>query len=146
LNYLIDTNVVSELAKSRPDARVVKWIAEADEDRVCLSVITFAEIRHGIEEMAPGQRREVLKLWLEEELTSRFDGRIFAVGLAVAQAWGVLVARAREKGVTIGVMDAFLAATAEAHGLTLVTRNTRHFEKLGLALVNPWIAAANNPE
>jgi toxin FitB len=139
LNYLLDTNVVSEWVKAPPHANVVRWLAETDEDRICLSVITFAEIRQGVEEMVAGRRRDALTSWLQDELPSRFEGRILGVDLAVAEAWGAVMARSNKMGVNLGVMDAFFAATAEARGLTLVTRNTRHFETLGMALVNPWI-------
>ena len=138
MNYLLDTNVVSEWAKPRPDVRVIRWLAEADEDRVCLSVITFAEIRQGVERMAAGQRRDALGSWLDDDLAIRFEGRILAVDLAVAHAWGTLMARAARIGVNLNGIDAFFAATAEAHGVALVTRNTKHFDKLGVRLVNPW--------
>ncbi len=138
MNWLLDTNVVSEWVRSRPDPNVVRWLAEADEDRIFLSVITFAEIRQGIEEMAAGRRREALKSWLRDELPARFEGRIVGVDLVVAEACGTALARSRQIGLNLAVMDAFFAATAATHGLTLVTRNTRHFEKLGIALLNPW--------
>jgi toxin FitB len=141
LNYLLDTNVVSEWAKPRPDANVVQWLADMDEDRVRLSVITFAEIRQGVDEMAPGRRRDALKLWLEDDLSLRFEGRIIGVDLRVAESWGALMARSNKMGVNLNVMDAFIAATAEVHALTLATRNTKHFEKLDIALANPWLGA-----
>ncbi len=138
MNYLLDTNVVSEWVKPRPDPNVVRWLADTDEDRICLSVITFAEIRQGVEAMPAGRRREALHAWLQDELPLRFEGRILGIDLAVAGAWGGIMARGSKTGVTLGVMDGFFAATAETHALTLVTRNTRHFERLGLALLNPW--------
>lgn len=138
MNFLLDTNVVSEWVKPRPNSNVVKWLAGTDEDSIFLSVITFAEIRFGVEEMAPGRQRDRLTSWLEVELPARFEGRIFGVDLAVAGAWGALMARSNKIGSNLSVMDAFFAATAEAHGLKLVTRNTRHFEKLGTDAINPW--------
>lgn len=140
MNCLLDTNVISEWVKPRPDPRVVRWLAEADEDSIWLSIITFAEIRLGIEGMASGKRRDALQSWLQNELPARFKGRVLGVGVAVAHAWGAVMARSRKAGASLHVMDAFFAATAEAHALTLVTRNTQHFEKLGIALVNPWLA------
>ena len=141
MSWLLDTNVISEWVKPRPDPRVARWIAEADEDRVFLSVVTFAEIRRGIEEMNHGARRTALQSWLERELPERFQGRILGVNLEVADAWGVLMARSRKAGIILGVMDTFLAATAQLYGLALVTRNTKHFENLEIALVNPWTAS-----
>jgi len=139
LNFLLDTNVVSEWVKPRPNANVVRWLAETDEDRVFLSVITFAEIRLGVEEMVAGWRRDGLTRWLQVELPARFEGRILGVDLAVAEGWGDLMARGSKIGLNLSVIDAFFAATAAAHGLTLVTRNTKHFERLGASLINPWL-------
>jgi len=139
LNYLLDTNVVSEWVKPRPDSTVARWLAEADEDRVWLSVITFAEIRLGVENMAAGPRRDALRSWLQNDLPARFEGRIIGVGLVVAEAWGTIMAFAKKASASLNAMDAFFAATALARNLTLVTRNTKHFEKLGIVILNPWI-------
>jgi toxin FitB len=141
VTWLLDTIVVSEWVKPRPDSRVARWLAEADEDSVYLSVITFAELRQGVEQMEPGARRQALESWLDTDLLVRFEGRILGVDLAIANAWGALAARSRRTAANLGVMDAFFAATALAHGLTLVTRNTKHFAHLGIAVVNPWSSA-----
>ncbi|MGH7916896.1 MAG: type II toxin-antitoxin system VapC family toxin [Candidatus Binataceae bacterium] len=138
MNFLLDTNVISEWVKPEPDRNVVTWLAEADEDRVFVSVISFAEIRRGIELMVAGRRRQRLALWLAEELPLRFEDRILAVDLGVADTWGVVMARSEKKGHAMGSMDAFVAATAEAHDLTLVTRNIKDFEHVGISLMDPW--------
>ena len=138
MSYLLDTNVVSEMVKLQPDANVLRWLAEADEDGVWLSAITFAEIRLGVERMAPGRRRTELAAWLENDLPERFEGRIIGIGVIVAEAWGKTVARSARIGKAVSAMDAFLAAIAQVRGLTLVTRNTRDFEALGIAVLNPW--------
>jgi predicted nucleic acid-binding protein len=138
VNYLLDTNVVSEVVKPRPDPRVVRWLTDADQECIWLSVITFAEIRFGAEQMPAGRRRDSVVSWLQNELPARFDGRIISVGLAVSDAWGAIMAQGRKLGARLEVLDGFFAATAKAHEMTLVTRNTRHFERLGIALLNPW--------
>jgi predicted nucleic acid-binding protein len=138
LNFLLDTNVVSEWVKSKPDAKVVRWLTSVDDDRVYLSVITFAELRQGVYELLPGLRRDSLESWIEGDLYLRFEGRILDVDLAVASAWGEMIAQSTKMGINLNVMDAFLAATAKVHTLTLVTRNTRHFAQLDLTLANPW--------
>jgi predicted nucleic acid-binding protein len=142
LNYLLDTNVVSEWVKTPPDANVVRWFAATDEQSMWMSVMTFAEIRFGVARLVGGIRQDSLLAWLQNDLPTRFDGRIISVGLAVADAWGVIMAKSWALGTPLAVMDAFLAATAEAHDMTLVTRNTRHFENLGIPLLNPWIGGA----
>ncbi len=138
MSYLVDTNTVSEWVKPRPDEGVIRWFAEVDEEEVYLSVVSIAELRHGAERLAPGGRRTRLETWLEDELPGRFEGRVISIGPDIAERWGVLTARGKAIGRTIPVMDAFLAATAEIHGLELVTRNTADFERLGVPLINPW--------
>lgn len=139
--FLLDTNVISEWVKPRPTPNVVTWLATIDEDRVFLSVASFGEIRRGIELMPSGRRRDRLTSWLADDLPARFDGRILGIDRRVAEAWGRLTARAQRAGSAMGTMDAFFAATAEAHGLALVTRNIRDFAALAIALFDPWRAA-----
>jgi toxin FitB len=138
MSFLLDTNVVSEWVKPRPDRGVVAWLAGADEDRVFISVVTVAELRYGIARMAAGDRRRRLDAWLRGELPLRFEGRVLSVDYAVADAWGEVVAHCDVVGRPIGPMDAFIAATVKVHGLTLVTRNTSDFEPIVKAVVNPW--------
>jgi len=139
VKFLLDTNVVSEWAKPRPDAGVVAWLADVDEDRVFVSVVTLAELRYGIERMAAGNRRRRLDEWLRDELPLRFEGRVLAIDTAVADAWGHVVMHSEAAGRPIGAMDALIAATVRVHDLTLVTRNASDFESTVKAIVNPWI-------
>ena len=137
MNFLLDTNAISEWVKPRPNAGLMAWMESADEDRVFLSVVSLAELRHGIERMPAGPRRDRLDGWLRDELSLRFEGRTLPVDGRVADAWGKTVARHEAQGRPIGVMDAFVAATAEVHDLTLVTRNVADFPLLK-KVVNPW--------
>ena len=141
MSFLLDTNVVSEWVKPRPDSGVVAWCASIDEDRTFISVVTLAELRHGIERLSMGRCRLRLEEWLQHELLSRFDGRIISIDAAIGDAWGKVVARADKDGQPANTMDAFLAATAELHQLTVVTRNIGDFRKLTKSVINPW----NNP-
>jgi predicted nucleic acid-binding protein len=136
-NYLLDTNAVSEWVKPRPNTGLIGWMESADEDRIFLSVITLAELRYGVERMAAGARRNRLERWVRQELPLRFEGRVMLVDERVAEAWGRTVARSESSGRTVSAMDAFLAATADVHRLTLVTRNVGHFPLLE-AVLNPW--------
>jgi hypothetical protein len=135
--WLIDTNIVSEWVKPRPDAGIASWLDEVDEDRVFLSVVSLAEIRFGIERLAPGRRRNRLDRWLREELPERFEGRIVLVDGQVADACGRLLARARQAGRGLGAMDALIAATCQACDLVLATRNLGDFDGLGVELFAP---------
>ncbi len=125
MSFLLDTNAVSEWVKPRPNPGLIGWMESTDEDRVFISVITLAELRYGVERLAAGARRRRLEEWLGHELPLRFEGRILSVDTNVAEAWGKTVSRSDAAGRPIGVMDAFLAATAECHHLTLVTPRRR---------------------
>jgi predicted nucleic acid-binding protein len=138
VSFLLDTNVISEWIKPQPDRSVVSWLAQVDEDRVFISVISFAEVRHGVELLPVGRRRERLTHWLAEEVPERFEGRVLAIDQHIAETWGVIMARGQKAGLTPGTMDAFVAATAAAHNLTLVTRNVKDFQRLGIPLFDPW--------
>jgi toxin FitB len=138
LSFLLDTNVVSEWVKPQPDRNVVSWLAKADEDLVFISVISFAEIRRGIELMNSARRRERLSIWLAEELPNRFEQRILSIDQHVAETWGIVMARSQKTGIALSSIDGFIAATAEEHSLTLVTRNTKDFKALGVPLLDPW--------
>lgn len=138
MSFLLDTNIVSEWVKPRPDQGVVAWLANVDEDRVFISVVTLAELRHGVERMGDGDRRRRIDEWLRLELPARFEGRVLFIDDAVADAWGRVVAHREALGRRIGPMDAFIAATAKVHELTVVTRNTSDFKLSVKAVVNPW--------
>ena len=138
MSFLLDTNVIAEWVKPLPEPRVVTWLAQAGEDRLFLSVVSFAEIRRGIEALADGRKRERLAEWLADELPGRFAGRILDIDRSVAEAWGSVSAGSARSGVPLAVPDGFLAATARTHGLTLVTRNVRDFRATGIALFDPW--------
>jgi predicted nucleic acid-binding protein len=140
VNYLLDTNVLSELVTPRPDPNVVKWFDDADEDQLFISVVSLAEVQHGIELMAAGRRRTRLEAWSTNELLDRFDGRILGIDPAVAFEWGRLMARRQAIGRIMSTMDAFIAATATNYNLTLVTRNTGDFQATEVTLLNPWNA------
>jgi toxin FitB len=141
VSFLLDTNVVSESMRPQPHSGVLEWLADIDEDRVHLSVVTLAEIRYGIERMPTGRRRKRLDDWLRHDLVLRFEGRLLPISPEIADAWGKIVAHRDALGRPIGVMDAFIAATAETHALTLVTRDVAGFETVVRKIANPWSKA-----
>jgi len=138
MNYLLDTNVVSEWTKPAPDAGVVGWLEQADEDRIFLSVVTLTELRYGIERLPLSKRRKALEDWIDNELLLRFESRILMIDPTIADACGKLVAQSEAIGRPLEVVDAFLAATAQVNQLTLVTRNVDHFQPFLRIIVNPW--------
>jgi predicted nucleic acid-binding protein len=130
MNFLLDTNVVSEPMRPRPNAGVLKWLGEVDEESTFISVVTITELRYGIER---------LDGWLQRDLRVRFEGRILPVDFEVANVCGGIIARRESLGRPIEPRDAFIAATAEVYGLTLVTRNVSDFEPTIKTIVRPWI-------
>lgn len=138
MSFLLDTNVVSEWVRPRPEPSVAAWLAQVDEDDVFMSVISFAELGRGVELLPAGPRRVRLAAWIVEDLTARFHGRLLDVDRGVADAWGRIMARCRRSGHALGARDGFFAATAESHDLTLVTRNVRDFRGTDVPLHNPW--------
>lgn len=141
MNYLLDTNVLSETFRPQPSPDVLRWLAELDEDRGFVSVITIAELRRGALILAPGRRRDTLMSWIDVDLRDRFAGRIMPVDIDVTDRWSELMAASRAGGRGVGVMDGFIAATALVHGLTVVTRNVSDFAFLLDRVVNPWGAS-----
>ncbi|MGH9523609.1 MAG: type II toxin-antitoxin system VapC family toxin [Terriglobales bacterium] len=138
MNFLLDTNVVSEWVKPQPNPAVIAWLDEVDEDRVFVSVVTITELRYGISRLAPGRKRTQLEDWLDQDLVARFEGRVLSIDAVVANACGELLARREGAGRPLEAMDAYLAATALVHRLTLVTRNEADFED-SVRWLNPWM-------
>jgi predicted nucleic acid-binding protein len=138
--FLIDTNVLSEYNRpGTPNAGVRRWLETADRLSQHVSVITMAEIKKGIELLAPGKRRSQLEQWLTEDLESWFGGRVIPVDRLVADRWASLVARNVRTGRPLPTIDSLIAATALFHGLTVVTRNSPDFETAGISTLNPWV-------
>lgn len=137
MSFLLDTNAISEWTKPHPDPGLISWLEGVDEDRVFLSVITLTELRYGTERLAPGKKRTRLEEWLHHELPLRFEDRLLSIDPAVADACGRLVAERERQGRPIDAMDAFIAATASVHHLTVVTRNEADFVGT-VHYLNPW--------
>lgn len=134
MTYLLDTNVVSEIGKSRPDPRVRAWFADASDESLHLSVLVLGEIRRGVERLRtrdPGQA-SALDGWLMT-VEDQFSERTFHVDAPIAHAWGRINAADPVPGV-----DGLLAATALVHGLVVVTRDTDPFERAGVPFIDPW--------
>ena len=138
--FLLDTNVISEFARpdNKPDPRVKQWLEAADPDSLHASVLTFGEIRRGIEKLQPGKRRTHLETWLDRDLHEWFENRLLVVDEMIANRWGLLAAVAQRKGTPLAIIDGLLAATALEHKLTVVTRNSTDFNNVGVSILNPW--------
>ena len=135
MSYLLDTNVISELARPKPAKAVLTWFENIPSEALHISVLTLGEICKGVEHMPEGARREKLRLWLEHELADWFGARVLPVDIPVADRWGRLLAL---MGRPVPTIDSLLAATALHHELRLVTRNQKDFDYPGLEVINPW--------
>ena len=136
--FLLDTNVISELVRKKPEPKVVRWIQDTDEVLLYLSVLTIGEIRKGITSHPDPARRVKLEAWLSRDLKQRFVGRILSLDENVADRWGLMVGLSATPIPVIPVIDGLLAATAFEHNLTFVTRNTSHVSATGVPVFNPW--------
>jgi predicted nucleic acid-binding protein len=139
--FLLDTNAVSEWVRPQPNPGLIAWTESVDEDRVFISAVTLAELRYGIERLPIGAKRKRLDAWLIDELPLRFEDRILPVGAAIADACGKIIARCESIGRPIEAVDAFIAATAEIHDLTLVTHNVADFKPALKSILDPWTKA-----
>jgi tRNA(fMet)-specific endonuclease VapC len=138
MNYILDTNVISELVTSQPDANVTRWIESVDPQNVYLSVITVGELKKGIEKLPDSRRKTVLEEWLVNDLLVRFQDQLLPIDISVILTWGSLVARMEVIGKPMPAIDSLIAATTLQSGYTLSTRNVRDFEHAGISLLNPW--------
>ena len=135
MTYLLDTDVLSETRKRRPAAAVAGWIAATPPDRLHVSVLTLGEIERGIARVrGRGDRQQAtaLERWLRD-VEAGFEDRVVPVTLPVAAAWG-----RQQYAQPLPVIDALIAATAQVHGMTVVTRNVKDFEPAGVQLLNPF--------
>ena len=137
--WLLDTNVISELRRPRPNARVRAFIARQPLAELFVSTVTFAEIRYGIDIVADPIRRSELNDWLTHKVRPMFDQRVLDVSEDVMFKWRLLVEEGRKAGHTFSPPDLIIAATALHHGLTVVTRDTGDYELARVPLLNPWV-------
>lgn len=135
--FLLDTNVISEPKRAQPDQGVIAWLNAQLLSDLHLSVITVGELRRGIVRLEPGRRRDDLDFWLEDMIL-RYGERILPVDLDVTERWASLAEANRAAGRPSEMSDELIAATAHVHGLTVVTRNVRHFEHSGCRVLSPW--------
>jgi len=135
VSYLLDTGVLCEMLRPKPDARVQRWLRSVPEETLHLSVLTVGELRAEIDRARSGTRREKRRAWLEEDLRERFSERLLPITAEVAECWGRLRA---EAGGDVPAIEGLQAATAVTHGLRLVTRKRRGLRFPGLEWVNPW--------
>ncbi len=136
--WLLDTNVLSELRRPRPETKVVAFVSAQPLDSLYISAITLAEIRFGIELLADAGRRGELNDWLTHKVRPMFEQRVLPVTEDIMFKWRLLVEDGRKAGHTFSQPDLIIAATALEHGLTIVSRDVSDYEKARVPVVNPW--------
>src|SRR4051794_39427825 len=138
MSRLLDTNILSEIRRPRPEPKVLALIAAHPLDELYISVVTLAELRFGIERLDPGERRDELSHWLTHTVRPMFQQRVLPVTEDILLRWRVLMEEGRKVGHTYSQPDLLIAATALHHGLTVVTRDRDDFDKAGVTVINPW--------
>ena len=139
MKYLLDTCVISECVKPQPDENVISWLERQVEHELYLSVLTFGEIEKGIERAPVGKKKKRLRLWLEEDLMKRFEGRIIPVDLKVSIQWGQIQGQLEQAGQALPTVDGLIAASGLAYNCVVVTRNINDMKQSSEALLNPWL-------
>ena len=137
---ILDTNVISALMRSEPDPVVVRWLDALPPESLWMTAITVFEVRLGLEVLAAGRRRQLLEAAFAAALEQDFEGRVLPFDQAAAQAAGRIAAERRRAGRMVEVRDVQIAGIAMARKSAVATRNLRHFEGLGLDLLDPWSA------
>ncbi len=138
MNYLLDTCIVSEFTRRRPNGNVVQWVRATDEEKQFLSAITIGEVHRGLERLPESRRKDELITWANNDLIHRFGKRILPLDVDTMLMWASLVARLERSGHPIAMMDSLIAATASLHHLIVVTRNISDFLPCGVQVINPW--------
>ena len=136
--FLLDTNIVSETVRPKPERRVLAWIEERSPAELLLASMTIGELMRGARRIKDEPRRTTYERWIENDLSEQFEGRILPFDDKAARTWGRLMGDGDRKGLTPAAADAQIAAIAINHGLILVTRNVRDFQNFDLEIINPW--------
>jgi hypothetical protein len=136
--WLLDTNILSELRRPKPERKVVAFVAEQPLGQLFVSAVTFAESRFGIETVASVTRRAELNDWFTHKVRPMFAQRVLAVTEDIMFKWRLLVEDGRKVGHTFSQPDLMIAATALHHGLTIVSRDKSDYEKARVPVFNPW--------
>ncbi len=136
--WLLDTNILSELRRPRPEPKVVEFVTGCPLQVLYVSVVTLAEIRFGIELIGEPGRRAALNDWLTHRVRPMFEGRVLPLSEEVMLKWRLLVEEGRKSGHTFSQPDLMIAATALHHGLIVVTRDRSEYELAEVPVIDPW--------
>jgi predicted nucleic acid-binding protein len=138
MKYLLDTCVISEMIKIKPNQNVMSWIKEKDETHLYISVICLGEIKKGIAKLSDKKKKNALIDWFSD-LEDRFEGRIIPIDKNVAEKWGTIQGELEKKGMAMPAIDSLIACSALAYNMIVVTRNGNDMERSGVEIINPWL-------
>jgi toxin FitB len=138
--FLLDTNVISETSRVRPDEAVHGWLNSIVLSDLFVSAVSLGELRYGVERLPPGRRRSALETWLTYSVELDYAGRVLPFDGAASGLWGALMRQSELMTGNRNEIDMQIAATAVRHGLILSTRNTKDFAPLGVQVIDPWTA------
>ena len=136
--FLLDTNIVSETIKQRPEGKVLSWLGDQNAGDLFLASLTIGELVRGVRKLKEAARRRIYEHWIEEDLSKQFDGRVLPFDLGAAIIWGEIMGDGDRTGRTRPAADAQIAAVARRHNLTLATRNLKDFRAMKVMLFDPW--------
>jgi predicted nucleic acid-binding protein len=142
--WLLDTNVLAELRRPKPETKVLAFVAAQPLDLLYVSSVTFAEIRFGIELVTEANRRVELNDWLTNKVRPMFEQRVIAISEDVIFKWRLLVEEGRKVGHTFSQPDLIIAAAALHHGLTVVSRDVSDYQKAHVPVFNPWVDSVSD--
>jgi toxin FitB len=145
MKWLLDTNVVSEGTRPRPDRGVLAWISSQPSEQMAISVVTVAELRDGASTVRDDRRRQQFEQWIETDIAELFADRTLPLTLEILIHW-LALGRKLAKGRPRSAPDLLIAATAWVHGLTVVSRNFRDFAGTGIVVFNPWTGKTHHPD
>ena len=138
MNFLLDTCLLSELYRKRPNKNVANWVAGIEEHRLFVSVLSLGEIQKGVAKLNEGERKQKIQTWLDSDLQKRFANRIFPMDLEILLEWGRFCGECEKRWASLPVIDSLLAATAICRNLSVVTRNIGDFSRFPVKVFNPW--------
>ena len=141
--WLLDTNILSELRRPRPEPKVLAFVAAQPLEQLYISVVTLAELRFGIELVSEPSRRVALNDWLTHRVRPMFDQRVLPITEEIMLKWRLLVEEGRKAGHTFSQPDLIIAATAVHYGFSVITRDRRDYDKANVPVLNPWDAGAS---
>jgi hypothetical protein len=137
---VLDTNVISELMRRRPAARVVQWVDEQDASALAITAVTVAELLHGVARLADGARKTELTKAVDGLVGEDFSNRVLLFDTAAAEHYADLVSERERQGRPVSVADGQIAAICRSHSAALATRNVRDFDATGITVLDPWAA------